>query len=197
MNRTPFTREELRAGVEQYQTYTQGLSARTYDVDSFWEEESKMLSEFPGLFQTAGCIPERKHLKGLTKWKWAGLWANHAHKNSRAGLRDTTRRAFGITDGEESPSAKAIRRQLALLDEGLVGISAATATVLLTFWRPDAYTVMDQRALACLAAADFWGGDSEANIEEYPEYLKRCHLISEETGLSLRDVDRGLWSMGD
>lgn len=197
MNRTPFAKEELRAGMEQYKRYTTGLSARTFDVDSFWKEESKMLSEFPELFQTAACIPERKHLEGLTKWKWAGLWANHAHKNTREELRDTTKRAFVITEDEESLSAKAVRRQLALLDDGLDGISAATATVLLTFWRPDAYTVMDQKALASLAAADFWDGDSEANVEEYPEYLKRCHQISEDTGLSLRNVDRGLWSMGD
>lgn len=78
-----------------------------------------------------------------------------------------------------------------------MGISTATATVLLTFWRPDAYTVMDRRALASLASADYWDGDSEATIEEYPEYLTRCHLIANETGLSLRDVDRGLWAIAD
>lgn len=197
MNQIPFTEEELRTGVEQYKTHTEGLSARTLNVESFWEEESRMLAEFPEQFQAAGCIPERRYLECLTKWKWAGLWANHAHKNSREQLRRTTKRAFEITEDEQRPSARSIRRQLSLLDDELVGISAATATVLLTFWRPDAFTVMDQRALACLATADFWDGDSEANVEEYPGYLERCQLISEETGLSLRNVDRGLWAMGD
>lgn len=197
MSRIPFTEKELRSGVELYKTHTKNLSARTLDVDSFWEEESKMLSEFPEVFQTAGCIPELKYLKCLTKWKWAGLWANHANDNTREELRETTSRVFKITEDVASTSDETVRRQVAILDDELKGISAATGTVLLTFWRPEVYTVMDQRALSSLASANFWDGKSEANIDEYPEYLERCHLISNETGVSLRNVDRALWSQAD
>lgn len=183
--------------MEEYKNYTQNLSARTLEVDSFWAEEVKMLSEFPEIFQSSGCIPERKYLKCLTKWKWAGLWANHAKENSREKLRRTTRRVFEISERAEKPSDSAVQKQVKTLDEELKGVSAATATVLLTFWRPEVYTVMDVKALSSLTNTGFWEGKSEASISEYPEYLRACHRISDETGLNLRDVDRALWSMAD
>lgn len=196
MPHTRFTEEELRRALTQYKSHAKELSARTLSVNSFWAEESRMLSEFPETFQEAGCIPERKNLKCLSKWKWAGLWANHAHKNTREEVRTITGDAFGMSSDDAKPSSEAVRRQLRRLCD-LVGVSAATGAVLLTFWRPDVYTVMDQRALASLASADLWTGASEANIDDYPIYLEKCHSISEETGLSLRDTDRALWYLGD
>lgn len=196
MARIPFEREELRSAAKAYEAHTRELSARTLDVESFWEEESQMLAEFPDKFQSAGCIPDRKDLKCLTKWKWPGLWANYANQNSREDLRRITSQAFDLTEqGGEAPP-QSLRSQLRLLTE-LVGISAATGSVLLTFWRPDDYTVMDQRALSSLAAANFWDGRTKANIKEYPEYLQKCQLIAENAGMSLRNVDRALWYFGD
>lgn len=196
MNHVPFTTEELRSSVQQYKSHTKDLPARTLDVDSFWEEETQMLREFPETFQQAGCIPERQYLKCLTKWKWAGLWANHAHKNTRKELRTVTSDAFQLTADDPAPGDGKVRQQLHRLSD-LSGISAATGTVLLTFWRPDSYTVMDQRALSTLASVDLWTGDTEANIDDYPRYLDTCRSISTETGLSLRDTDRALWSLGE
>lgn len=196
MTSTPFVKNDLMAARERYKQHAKGLSARTIDEESFWDEEVRMLSEFPEIFQSAGYIPERNHLKGLTKWKWAGLWANHAQDNTRKELQSITKQAYGITSDSEVPSAQDIRRQIQVLKR-LKGISTATATVLLTFWKPTVYTVMDQRALASLTSADFWTGKAEANIEDYPRYLKKVHLIAEDTGLILRDTDRALWYLGE
>lgn len=192
----PFEGEELRTAAKAYEAHTRELSARTLDVESFWEEELQMLAEFPDKFQSAGYIPDRKDLKCLTKWKWPGLWANYANENSQEELRHITSQAFNLPKEGGDAAAHSIRGQLRLLTE-LDGISAATGTVLLTFWRPDDYTVMDQRALSSLADADFWEGRTKANIEEYPEYLQKCKLIAESAEMSLRNVDRALWYFGD
>jgi hypothetical protein len=191
-----FSDEELRRGVEGYESETRDRDALTLNVGSFWEEEEKMLAEFPETFQREWCIPERQYLKALTKWKWPGLWANHAHKNSKEHLRSVTSEAFKMTAGDQRPDSDDVRNQLGLLDDELAGISAATGTVLLTFWRPDVYTVMDVRAISALEEAGLWTGDSEATISEYPQYLDQCHSIAEDTGLSLRDTDRAIWYLG-
>lgn len=195
MNQIPFTENELRESLRQYKTHTKDLSARTLDVDSFWEEETQMLAEFPEVFQRQECIPELKHLKCLTKWKWAGLWANHAHENSREKLQEVTSEAFQLTKDNPKPDDEAVRKQLDRLSD-LTGISAATGTVLLTYWRPEVYTVMDERALSTLSSHGIWSGDTEANIDDYPQYIKLCRSISQEVGLDLRDTDRALWKLG-
>jgi hypothetical protein len=155
-----------------------------------------MVEEFPETFQQAGAIPEPEYLKCLTKWKWAGLWANHAHKNTKQEIRRVTSDAFELTADDPTPEGEAVRRQLRRLSD-LTGISSATGSVLLTFWRPTVYTVMDQRALATLASADLWTGNSEANIDDYPRYLELCRSIAANTELTLRDTDRALWFLGE
>lgn len=196
MPQLPFTTADLRGAAQQYKSHTMDLPARTLDADSFWDEEQRMLAEFPEAFQQAGCIPEREYLKCLTKWKWAGLWANYAHENTRTKLRTVTGDAFRYTADNSVPSGEAVRRQLDRLSD-LTGISAATGTVLLTFWRPDVYTVMDQRALGTLASAGLWTGDTDATVDDYPQYLDTCRSIADETGLSLRETDRALWALGE
>lgn len=69
--------------------------------------------------------------------------------------------------------------------------------MLLTFWRPDVYTVMDQRVLGVLAAADRWPGDTMATVKDYPRYLETCRSIAKESGLSLRDTDQALWALAE
>jgi len=132
MTHSPFTTAELQDAVQQYKAQTRDMSARTLDAESFWAEEERMLAEFPETFQAAGCIPDRAHLKCLTKWKWAGLWANYAHKNTEEELQTITADAFERTADDPMPGGEAVRRQLGRLSD-LTGISAATGTVLLTF----------------------------------------------------------------
>lgn len=196
MEQNPFDEKELQRGLQGYRGETMERDALTLDVESFWEEEEKMLADFPKIFQQEGCIPERKHLKCLTKWKWPGLWKNYANENTQDHLRTVTRKAFEMTDGEKRPEPENICNQLELLDDELTGISAATGTVLLTFWRPEVYTVMDVRAISKLEQAGVWEGKAEASITEYPQYLSRCHAIADDTGLSLRDTDRAIWYLG-
>jgi len=196
MDQAPFTQKQLRDGVRQYKSHTKPLSARTLDVDSFWEEERRMLAEFPEALQQAGCIPEPEYLKCLTKWKWAGLWENHAHRNTREEIRKVTSDAFQHTANDPIPGGEAVRQQISRLND-LTGVSTATGTVLLTFWRLDVYTVMDQRALGTLAAAGCWSGTSEANVGEYAQYLDVCRSIAREFEMSLRDTDRALWALGE
>lgn len=187
---------KLLEGKRNYKEYTKKRNPLTKEAESFWREEETMLKEFSERFQRDGCISNKFDLKCLTRWKWPGLWANHAKQNSESELKEVTGRAFSLNPTNEIPSDDVVREQVEILRD-LRGIATATATVLLTFWKPDIYTVMDVRALRTLADHGLWDKSPNADTEEYPDYLQQCHSLAEQFGLNLRDVDRALWSLGE
>jgi len=64
------------------------------------------------------------------------------------------------------------------------------------FAHPHRYTVMDPRATMALETLGYWTGDTAAVDEQYESYCLRCHELSQQTGLPLRDVDRALYILG-
>lgn len=78
----------------------------------------------------------------------------------------------------------------------LDGVDEAMASVILTFWQPDEYTVMDERALLALKqAADevyCWTERPEASRKHYPEYVDICKRLRDylDDGFSLREIDQ-------
>ena len=129
----------------------------------------------------------------VLRWKLARLWPRKAESNFRAGnddsfVRATTRQAF------ESDPADAL---------GIVcsikGIGPVVGSALLMAHDPHRFTVMDWRALASLRAlALLPGGPARPSapgwLRTWPAYLQASTHLAQRTGLSLREVDQGLWA---
>lgn len=182
------SKSKLQEACRGYEETARKLSARTYDsLDSHWEEEQYMLKNFPDDFEENSW--NREHLEATTKWKWAGLWSNHASatENTDDKVNRLINEAVSETDSTESIETL----------KGLSGVSDSMATVLLTFAKPGEYTVMDVNAIAALRYLDMWEGSDEANSQEYPEYLDIVGDISKQFSMNLREVDRALWELGE
>jgi hypothetical protein len=147
-----------------------------------------MLEEFPTLFENKDCIPGRDFLWCMVKWKYAGTWEKYAQKNSQEKIKKITHSAF-------SDSNDKLRDRVNQLEQ-LNVIGQPMASVLLTFWRPDKYTIIDRRALQALTELDKWNGSNNSNIANYSRYLRKCQLLSKNTKMNLRDIDRALWIIG-
>jgi len=178
---------ELQEAQRGYQEAARSFSARTYEFDSHWEEEQYMLENFPDDFENSGW--DREHLEATTKWKWAGLWANYASSSENTDEKVDRLIKEAVSEDDHTESVEVLKE--------LDGVSDATATVLLTFAKPEQHTVMDVNAIAALRELDMWDGGDEANAEEYPEYLSTAKEISDKFGLTLREVDRALWKLGE
>lgn len=198
-----FTPEVIRERSRQYRNSEKEKSALELNVENRWVEEQEMLRKFPGHFQDAGCISSLNDFKLLTRWKWPGLWSNYAKANSEERVERVTRAAFDwwtATPGEEE--ATILRDQIGVLT-CLDGVDAAMASVILTFWQPNEYTVMDERALLALEqAADEeyrWTERPEASRKHYPAYVDICKRLRDglDDEFSLREIDQALWVLGD
>jgi len=79
--------------------------------------------------------------------------------------------------------------------ETLNGVKARTGSALLAIFRPDRYTVMDWRARQTLEAFGYLEDLRRASwTNVWPGYMSRCREIASRTGVTLRDLDRALWS---
>jgi hypothetical protein len=181
------SKSELQEANRGYEEESRNKAARTYDdLESHWQEEKHMLEEFPRDFEENSW--GREHLEATTKWKWSGLWANHAHDSENTD--EKVNRLINDAASKANPT-----ESMEVLKE-LHGVSDATATVLLTFAKPEEYTVMDKNAIAALRELGIWDGSDEANSEAYPEYLDAVEEISEEFDMTLREVDRAVYKLG-
>ncbi|WP_254763370.1 hypothetical protein [Natrinema marinum] len=197
-----FTTERIKNSCYEYRQTQENRSPLELDVDHRWAEEQEILRRFPTQFQNSGCIEQPKDFKVLTRWKWAGLWSNHAKKNSAERIERITRAAFSWVP-ECSPQSRntIFKDQIGVLT-CLEGVRPAMASVILTFWKPEEYTVMDERALAALAnSADEkyqWTEHQKATRKHYPTYVKICKQIQDDLNntFSLRQIDRALWVLG-
>lgn len=64
------------------------------------------------------------------------------------------------------------------------------ASALLTVWCPKRFTVTDFRAIETLRAA----GELTGPDPRYGSYLDLCRTIAGRVEVSLRDLDRALWT---
>jgi endonuclease III len=182
------SKSELQEAHQGYEETARDLRERTYDeLESHWQEEQHMLENFPRDFEENSW--DRKNLEATTKWKWAGLWANHASASENTDEKINRLINEAVSESDPAESVEVLKE--------LRGVADATATVLLTFAKPKEYTVMDVNALAALREFDVFDGSDEANSEEYPEYLDSVKGISEEFDMTLREVDRALWKLGE
>lgn len=74
---------------------------------------------------------------------------------------------------------------------GLSGVGVPMASAILTAMDRNRYTVIDRRVLAVLT-----GNRWEPIVDDYERYLGYCRKCALSYGVSLRDLDRALWTLG-
>jgi hypothetical protein len=99
--------------------------------------------------------------------------------NGEAAVVDVTSRALAARDEAE--------RMGALLE--LEGVGVPTASVLLYFAFPEAYPILDVRALASLGVK----GRSQYPLSFWLAYLEACRELARRHGVDLRTLDKALW----
>lgn len=89
----------------------------------------------------------------------------------------------------------------------LSAVSTRVASAILTIYDPTRYTVFDIRAWSALRRLDLlgplgltkYGGIASVNLdspETYAAYLDACRQLAAGAGVSLRTLDRCLWTIG-
>ncbi len=71
----------------------------------------------------------------------------------------------------------------------LSGVDWPTASVLLHFGSRDPYPILDFRALWSLG----WEKPPSYTFPFWWEYVQTCRKLAEESGVSMRELDRALW----
>ncbi|MEA2172291.1 MAG: hypothetical protein QOF76_5591 [Solirubrobacteraceae bacterium] len=99
--------------------------------------------------------------------------------NGPAAIRRAT--ATALTDPDEA------LRVAALLS--LDGVGFPTASTLLHFAFPEAYPILDVRALETLG----YTGSASYTIPFWLEYVDTCRRLAAKHALSLRTLDKALW----
>ncbi len=104
-------------------------------------------------------------------------------------IRAKTREALAAADAKEVAAAVRALCQLP-------GVAVRMASAILTVWKPECYTVMDD--YACRALRNLGVGYTRTSYTPgtYVTYLKACTKLAEKHGVDLRTLDRYLWVKG-
>ena len=128
--------------------------------------------------------PTYADIERVYRWK-SSRSVGHFLANDAERVVSTVRSALRAKD-----DAAALARV-----ETLNGVKARTGSALLAIFRPDRYTVMDWRARETLEAFGYLEELRRASwTNVWPAYMSLCRDIASRTGVSLRDLDRALWS---
>ncbi len=112
------------------------------------------------------------------RWK-AARSAPRAAVSDEAAIMAATRRAFAAPD--EATRFEALT--------ALPGVGGPAASALLHFAFPEAYPILDVRALESLGVK----GRSVYPTAFWVEYVECCRELARACGVSLRILDRALW----
>jgi hypothetical protein len=147
---------------------------------------------------TGDVYPTRDHLtveglQAIMDWKYPrGKTRGFAAKNDPEAVVETTREAFAASDPIDAVST--LYR--------LHGVGVAMASAILTSFDPLRYTVIDVRAwnalerLGLIEPLGLSGlGDRLGYFETYAAYLRACTQLADDAGVSLRSLDRCLWTL--
>lgn len=147
--------------------------------------EDDLLADFSGI----GCLT-RPQAERLIDWKFQtdprrrkrthNLFATESDDR----IHEMTKRAFAGTGDYDA----------LLACTSLKGVGPATGSVFLMAQSPEKYTVIDVRALKSMRGLGrLPDGPADARVEDWGPYLAECRKIAEETGFSLRVVDRAMY----
>lgn len=120
----------------------------------------------------------RTHLQAIFRWKTGNRGKSRLDNNADPEIEDALRLAVGA----ETP-----RSAIAVL-VGLHGVDTPVASAIMAVTHPEAHTVLDFRALEALGNPTL-----DRSLRFYLTYLSYCSELAKEWGMTLRDLDRGLW----
>jgi hypothetical protein len=123
---------------------------------------------------------ERDEFLALCDWK-SRRPSKRYRSNSSALIAEITRVAFGSRQEELKVRVLQV----------LSGVSWPVASVLLHFCDRARYPILDVRALASVGVR----APSQYTFPFWYAYTEYTRSLSLETGLSMRDLDRGLWQL--
>jgi hypothetical protein len=128
--------------------------------------------------------PDFDDIERVYRWKSARS-VGHLLANDREQVVRAVRSALTATD-----DATALARV-----ESLDGVKARTGSALLAVFRPERYTVMDRRAWLTLEAFGYLSDLQHTSWTlAWPGYMNVCRRVASRTRVSLRELDRALWS---
>ena len=125
---------------------------------------------------------KRANLSEIFEWKTKGRGRSRLLGNSDIEIADALRLAV---------SAETERAAVAVL-LGLHGVQVPVASAILTAIEPERYTVIDFRALEALGSTS-----KDRTVNFYLAYLDFCRQLAATSRVSLRDLDRALWTWSD
>jgi thermostable 8-oxoguanine DNA glycosylase len=159
-------------------------------IDAFEERYWKLCKPEEVAAETAikGATQKARHAGFLSRdlflviarWK-SKRPTRHYVKNSEADVREASRLAF-LAPTE----AEAIH---ALTD--LHGVGLRTATALLHWMRPEEFPILDFRVIGALGEKE---PKSWEDVAYYSRIAARVRELARKYGVSLRELDRALWS---
>lgn len=128
-------------------------------------------------YMTPGDIEE------TAKWKYPGKrLLNLVRENTASKLQENTRISFASITTEQE-------RVGTLLE--LRGVGWPMASVILHFAFPDEYPIIDERVLRTIGCQ--YRKDN-FNFDRWTEFTKFCKDACAEIGVSMRTLDRALWT---
>ncbi|MCJ8519722.1 hypothetical protein ABID21_002551 [Pseudorhizobium tarimense] len=118
-------------------------------------------------------------LQGVATWKWrGGRTRNLVSENSAEDVQEITRVAFSATSERLKMGALLALR----------GVDWPMASVILHFAFPDHYPILDVRAMNSV------GGSTNYTFSSWMEYVALCRDKARAENVTLRTLDRTLWS---
>lgn len=170
--------ELSREIIEQY-------AERYPQEESRYEEEVEQLERLPKAFANG-------------TWDWDDLEWIHQWKGNSRNLPTfrNAERSHTIELVEKAIQAPNITEKLELLTQ-MGGTGTVVASAFLLFLDPTEYTVIDKRGVKTLQRVGYLHeiDPTGVSIEDYLPYLECCRSLSNEYDVSLRKLDRAIWTM--
>jgi len=171
----PLSQKEILEFAQRY------LILPSYDgMTNRWADET-IARRITAARQRGYMIPD--DLEETAKWKYPGKKLRDlVRENTAEKLEENTRISFASITTEQD-------RVNALLQ--LRGVGWPMASAILHFAFPDEYPIIDEKVLRtinCQYKKDNF------NFDRWTEFTKFCKAAHAEIGVSMRELDRALWT---
>ena len=148
-----------------------------YWAERFSDPSDPVVDSLVPRIRRAGYLT-RDQLLTVCRWK-SRRSARRAERNEEGLVREATRIALSTPDERLRIGA------LTLLD----GVGWPTASVILHFFHPDAYPILDYRALWSLGSSQ----PAQYSFDFWWSYTQECRRLIQKASCDKRDLDRALW----
>ena len=141
----------------------------------------------------------RNDLVAVADWKYAPNKKN-CQKNNDGFVEKVTKIAFAI-DCDEIDFAPDCDEEVRIKILQIIdGVSWAMASVILHFYFPKKYPILDWRAMKAVKKDTECGFDKERDTKydfaKWQKYTKVCRDFAKKHDLTMRELDKALWIIG-